>query len=164
MTPHPPVQLLVYSFGPDASFEGQLVGALERIEAGGAMRILEALYIRRDRAGGALTAFDMRGRAGAGLTAPLLNFRLDPAARRRATERALGGGAGVSGETLRELGDGLEPGTALAAVLVEHVWARAIDDAVERTGGTVVADGFVEATELAELAPELLAASHAGGS
>ena len=40
MTPHPPVQLLVYSFGPDASFEGQLVGALERIEVGGAMRIL----------------------------------------------------------------------------------------------------------------------------
>jgi hypothetical protein len=162
MTPHPPIQLLVYAFGPGASFEGQLVGALERIEAGGAMRILEALFVRRDRAGGELEAFDMRGRAGGGLTAPLLSFRLDPAARRRTSEKALAGGGGVSAGTLRELGDGLEPGGALAAVLVEHVWARALDDAVGRTGGTTVADGFVEATELAELAPELLAASHAG--
>ena len=161
MTPHPPVQLLVYTFGSDASFEGRLVGALERIEAGGALRVLEALYVRRDREGGELTAFDLRGRAGGGLTAPLLSFRLDAAARRRATERALAGGGsgGMKGETLRELGDGLEPGTALAALLVEHSWARALDDAVERTGGTTVSDGFVAATELAALAPELLAAS-----
>ena len=87
MTPHPPVQLLVYSFGPDAPFEGQLVGALERIEVGGSMRILEALFVRRERDGGELSAFDLRGRAGGGLTAPLLDFRLDPAARRRTTRR-----------------------------------------------------------------------------
>ena len=165
MTPHPPVQLLVYAFGSDASFEGRLVGAIERIEAGGALRVLEALYVRRDRDGGELTAFDLRGRAGGGgLTAPLLSFRLDKGARRRSTQRALAGGGGVKGETLRELGDGLEPGTALAALLVEHSWARALDDAVERTGGTTVSDGFVAATELAALAPELLAASQAGSA
>ncbi len=164
MTPHPPVQLLVYSFGPDASFEGQLVGALERIEVGGAMRILEALFVRRERDSGELSAFDLRGRAGRGLTAPLLDFRLDPAARRRTTAKALAGGGGVAPETLKELGAGLEPGAALAAVLVEHVWARALEDAIERTGGTAVANGFVEATELAELAPELLTASHPGGN
>jgi hypothetical protein len=159
MTPHPPVQLLVYAFGSDASFEGRLVGAIERIESGGALRVLETLYVRREREGGELTAFDLRGRAGGGLTAPLLSFRLDAAARRRATERALAGRGGVKGETLRELGDGLEPGTALAAMLVEHTWARALDDAVEHTGGTTVYDGFVAANELAALAPELLAAS-----
>ena len=70
----------------------------------------------------------------------------------------------MSPETLRELGDGLEPGAAVAAVLVEHTWARALDDAVERTGGATVADGFVEASELAELAPDLLAATHGGAS
>ena len=161
MTPKPPVQLLVFTFGSDASFEGRLVGALERIEVGGALKVLEALYVRRDRAG-ELTALDLRGRAAGGMTSPLLSFRLDERARRRATEQALAGGSTVKGETLRELGDGLEPGTALAALLVEHSWARALDDAVERTGGTTVAEGFVDATELAALMPELLAASHAG--
>jgi hypothetical protein len=155
---HPPTQLFVYSFGPDAHFEGQLAGAIERIEAGGALRVLEALLVQRDSAGG-LAVLDLEGRPGRGLTAPLLSFRLDPAARRRLTERALGGDSGMRPETLKELGDGLKPGSALVALLVEHTWARALDDAVARIGGTALTDEFVDATALAELAPELLAAS-----
>lgn len=154
----------MYSFGPDAQFEGHLVGALERIEAGGALRILEAMFVRRDAAGGELTAFDLKGRAGGGLTAPLLSFRFDPAARRRLTERALGGDSGMRPDTLKELGDALEPGTALVALLVEHAWAGALEDAVARTGGTTLAAEFVDATALAVLAPELLSASGARGA
>jgi hypothetical protein len=161
---HPPAQLFVYAFGPGAHFEGQLVGALERIEAGGALRILEALFLRRDPGGGELTAFDLEGRPGRGLTAPLLSFRLDPAARRRSTERALRGDAGIRPETLKELGDALEPGGSLVALLVEHTWARALDDAVARTGGTELAAEFVDATALAEIAPELLAATGTPGT
>jgi hypothetical protein len=41
--PAPPRQLLVYSFDADAHFGGRLVGALERMESGGALRIVEAL-------------------------------------------------------------------------------------------------------------------------
>src|SRR4051794_37279849 len=161
MTPTPPVQLLVYAFGPGSSFEGRLVGALERLEVGGGLRVLEAFFVRRDPDDGEVTALDLHGRVGGGLTEPLLSFRLDPAARRRATRRALADGTGVDPETLRELGEALEPGAALAALLVEHTWARALDDAVERTGGTTVVDGFVDATELVGLSPELLSASHA---
>jgi hypothetical protein len=156
---HPPAQLLVYSFGAGADFEGRLVGALERIEAGGGVRILEALFVRRDTAEGGLTAFDLKGRVGGGLTAPLLSFRFDPAVRRRLTERALAGRDGMRPETLMELGDALEPGTALVALLIEHAWVRALDDAVARTGGSALSDEFVDATALAELAPELLGAS-----
>ena len=95
MTPHPPVQLLVYSFGPDASFEGAAVGALERIEVGGSMRILEALFVRRDATRRAQRGRPPRPRPGGGMTAPLLDFRLDAAARRRTTAKALAGAAGV---------------------------------------------------------------------
>jgi hypothetical protein len=90
--------------------------------------------------------------------ASLLMFRLDAAERRRATERTLARG-GVPADAMRELGEGLEPGAAMAAVLVEHVWARALDTAVSRIGGTPVANRFVDATQLADLIPELLAAS-----
>jgi hypothetical protein len=159
MTP-PSVQLLVYGFGPGASFEGQLVGALERIEAGGAVRILDALFVATDPETGELVAVDLTGDGGAGIVAPLLEFRLDPSARRRATERALSPGrSGVSAETLRELGKALEPGGAMVALLVEHEWARALEDAVSRTGGTALTNEFVDDTALAELAPELLAAA-----
>jgi hypothetical protein len=151
-------QLLVYGFGPGADFEGRLVGALERIESGGALRILEALFVASDPETGELVAVDLQGDSG-GIVAPLLSFRLEPAKRRRATERALSSDRGVPSETLRELEEALEPGTAMVAVLVEHKWARALEDAVSRTGGTPLTNAFVETTELAELTPDLLAAA-----
>jgi hypothetical protein len=46
----PHSQLLVYRFGPEARFEGQLGGAFQRIESGGALRILDALFLASDPA------------------------------------------------------------------------------------------------------------------
>jgi hypothetical protein len=38
-----PGQLLVYGFAPGAEFEGRLVGAIERIESGGTLRVLDVV-------------------------------------------------------------------------------------------------------------------------
>jgi hypothetical protein len=158
-------QLLVYRFGPDADFEGRLVGAFERIESGGALRILDAVFVASDPDTGELLAVDLKGDSSGGKVAPLLSFRLDPAERRRATERALRPhGSGLPAEALRELGTALPPGESIVALLVEHEWAGALNDAVSRTGGTVVGNGFVEATALTELAPDLLAAAKRSGT
>ena len=151
-----PVQLLLYSFGADARFEGRLVGALERMESGGALRILEALFVRNNQETGALEAVDLRGRGAGSMVMPLIDFRLDPGKRGRSTERALD--AEGLGETLRQLGAELAPGAAIAALLVEHTWARALEEAVSQSSGTPLAGEFVDATSLGELAPQLLAA------
>jgi hypothetical protein len=143
----PRTQLLVYRFGADAEFEGRLLGALERLESGGALRILDVLFLRSDTETGELTAVTLHG-GGSRLVTPLLEFRLDPVARQRATRKAL------RDRTVEKLAGTLEPGAALAAVLVEHVWAGALEDAVSRTGGTALASEFVDATALA---PELVA-------
>jgi hypothetical protein len=148
-------QLLLYGFGPDADFEGRLVGALERLESGGALRILDVLFVRRDAESGDIDAVDLHGDGAGGVVAPLLNFRLDEGERRRATERALLADA----EVVRELGAALEPGAALAAVLVDHVWSSVLEDAVARTGGTLLVNDFVDAAALAELGAELVAAA-----
>ena len=156
--PQPSVQLLVYRFGPDANFEGRLVGALERIESGGALRVLDVLFVQRDAASGELVAVGLHGDAG-GLVGPLLDFRLDPARRGRATERALGE---LPDEVVHALAGELEPGAAVAAVLVDHEWARALEDAVSRTGGSPVASDFVDASSLHELTAEIVAAAGRG--
>ena len=105
-------------------------------------------------------AIDLKGDSSAGKVASLIRFRLEPAERRRATERALRPhGSGVPAEALRELGRVLPTGESIVALLVEHDWASALNDAVSRTGGTALGGGFVEATGLAELAPDLLAAA-----
>jgi hypothetical protein len=141
-------QLLVYGFGPDADFEGRLLGALQRLESGGTLRVLDVLFLHSEADTGELSAIGVRG-GGAGRTVvPLLDFRLDPAARRRVTRKTFGDSA------VERLAGMLRPGSALAAVLVEHVWAGALEDAVSHTGGRQLASEFVDATELE---PDLLA-------
>jgi hypothetical protein len=146
--PLPSAQLLLYRFGPDAEFEGRLIGALERIESGGALRILDALFVRIDAETGELEAIAAHGDGAGRIVAPLLDFRLDPARRHHATERALGGDRGTM---LRSLAAELQKGEAMAVLLVDHVWARALEDAVARTGGTPVTSEFVDVSELEEL-------------
>lgn len=154
-------QFLLYGFGSDADFEGQLVGALERVESGGSLRILDVLFVRREAESGDIDAVDLQGKGAGGVVGPLLGFRLDEAERRRVTERALATGAAA--ELLSELGAALKPGAALAAVLVEHVWRGALDDAAARMGGTLLATDFVDATALADLGAELLSAAGSPG-
>jgi hypothetical protein len=153
----PPVQLLLYAFSADGRYEGRLAGALERMESGGALRILEALFVRHDPESGELTAVDLHSRGAGSMVLPLVGFRLDPAERGRATERALKDER--LGETLLQLGAELSPGAAIVAVLVEHTWARALEDAVSQSGGRPLSRDFVDATSLGELAPQLLAAA-----
>jgi hypothetical protein len=153
----PPAQLLVYRFSTN-NFEGRLVGALERIEAGGALRILDVLFVGLDPATGEIFAIDLHGSGAGGMVAPLVGFRLDVGERRRATRRVLASDHAAA-ELIRALGATLEPGDAIAAVLVGHEWARALGDAVERTGGIALADAFVEASRLNDLAADLLTAA-----
>jgi hypothetical protein len=153
-----PVQLLLYEFGPEARFDGQLGGVLERFESAGALRILEAMFIQRDEGTNELEIIELRGIGAGGLISPVLDLRLDPVVRRRATQQALAAStSGIPRETLLELGSTLVPGAAVAALLIEHHWVEALDDAVEGTGGRLLVSEFVDAECLSELAHEVLA-------
>jgi hypothetical protein len=154
-----PVQLLAFRFSPGASLEGQLLGAIERAESGGTLRVLEVLFVGSDETTGELVALAERERGQGGLVMALVGFRLDPAKRRHATERALrayeeGGDPGA----LQRLAAALPRGGALAAMLVEHAWAAAVDDAVARAGGASLLSAFVDEPRLTAAAPQLLAA------
>jgi hypothetical protein len=81
------------------------------------------------------------------MTGRLLSFRLDPSTRRRATEQVLGG---PRGPTVRSLVDSLEPGAALAALLVEHSWALVLDEAIGRMGGSRVMSELAVGNDLVE--------------
>jgi hypothetical protein len=117
------------------------------------------LFVMRDAETAELVAVERRGR-GEGSLAPPLGFRLDPGERRRVSEKALRAGAHSS--ALRRLGEALEPGAAVAAVLVEHVWVRALDNAVSRTVGKPLASELVDAAALGELTADLIATAARG--
>jgi hypothetical protein len=71
---------------------------------------------------------------------------------------------GETGGALRAVAANLEPGTAIAAVLVEHTWARALEDAIARTGGTHVVAEAVDASRITDVLPLLHAAAGGSGS
>jgi len=130
-----------------------LVGALERIESGGAVNVLDVLFVTREPDSGELAAVSLGAGASRGIVGELLDFRLNAEARTAATRRAL---AGQEAEIVRGLAPKLEPGGAIAMVLVEHAWAGALEDAVSRLGGTEAAVAFVEASRLSEVTHTVL--------
>ena len=150
-----PAQLLVYRFAAGAAFEGRFVGALERLEAGGALRVLDVLFVASDATTGQIVASEHRGGSAAGFAGPLVALRLDPSARERETRRALARPDGLA----HELAATLEPGEAIAAVLIGHAWARTLEDAVQRTSGTPLLDTMVGPHSLSELGEEVLTAA-----
>jgi hypothetical protein len=133
-------QLLVFRFPAESEYEGRLVGAVERIESGGAMRILGAMFVGRQADSGELVAVSLSSEGSAGLIGKLLAFRLEDRARSKATERVL---AGEAGDGVRSLADTLQPGEAVAGVLVEHTWARMLGETIDRVGGAQVVNEFV---------------------
>jgi len=78
-------------------------------------------------------------------------------------ERALSDDSGgLPGATVQELVQTLAPGAAVAAVLVEHVWASAVEDAAQRSGGAGVTNALVDARSLADATSSLLEAARRG--
>jgi hypothetical protein len=149
----------VYRFRPGTVFEGGLVGAIERMQLGGDARLLDALFVTRDADSGALYAIDL-ATGGAGSTfAALLDFRLDPGRRRALTERTLAEHSrGVPRPLIEAIAATLEAGAALLAVLDFGDTTTALEDAVARCGGHVIADEPIDARALAQASSRLRAA------
>jgi hypothetical protein len=156
-------EVLVFRFdAAHARFEGTVIGALERAESGGAMRVLEVLIVGREADSGEPAAMRLRG-ASAGLIAALADFRLDRARRAGMTARSAGDEqGGVPDATLEELAKDVAPGGAIVAVLLEHVWAAGLAAAVARSGGRQVAEEVVPADAPTDLAPRVLALARGG--
>ena len=152
-----PRQLLAFRFGAGSHFEGQLVGALQRIESGGALRILAVMFVARDE-GGELTAVSRESQSAAGMIGELISFRLGEA-RGEETQAAMEGPAGA---VVRRLGEALDPGAAVAGVLVEHTWAQVLGEAVARIGGEQLLSEPVRAQGGPEVWAPLAAATGAG--
>ena len=116
MTAIGPVSFVAAGFGPDAAFEGRIVAELERFERTGAQKVLDVLFVRRLPDTGELeTRPGIPGR-------PTL----------------------VSEADVEEVASALEPGQAAGLLLIEHVWARELEEAVIATGGAILQQGLLD--------------------
>ena len=146
MTTPARTEVLVFDFPRHRGrLEGMIGGALERAESGGAVRVMEVILVGRDGDGEGVTALRLEG-GGGGFVTALSDFRLGHARPQKLT-------AGVEA-LAAEIG----PGRAIVAILLEHRWAAALEDAVARSGGRPLAVEAAPAGAQRELAASALAA------
>ncbi|MFD7666608.1 DUF1269 domain-containing protein [Streptomyces sp. NPDC059788] len=155
-----PVQLLTLAFGPDAKFEGRIIEELGVLEAGGQLRVLDLLFVRKEPEG-QLFALDYQAESMGDTVAALLGISGDrPSGTRPDAPPPDGGSAfGLSATQIREMADALDAGVSAAFILLEHVWATGLKEAIRDTGGVPVAEGFLTREALAPVAAELAAAA-----
>ena len=135
MTPGP-LQILVVDF-EDPNFQGDIGDELERLEAAGTLRVLDLAFVTKDR----------DGVINAGLTHELHSG---------AMVRMLLG-MDVTADTppddldLYDAAAAIPPGTAAAVIVLEHLWAIPLRDAVRATGGHASASHWVDQEYLSKL-------------
>jgi Family of unknown function (DUF6325) len=135
MTSVGPVQFIAVGFPEDATYEGRILAQIEKIEVSGALRVLDVLFVRKDPDTGELQTIDVQSEELQAL----------------AGTRTLG----VSRREIEGVGDELAPGQAAGMILVEHVWARDLAEAIESTGGGVLAQGLLGPDAIEEIVTDL---------
>ena len=137
MTSIGPVQFIAVGFPQDASYQGRILAEIEAIEAGGSLRVLDVLFVRKDQSTGALETMDIHSDELQALAGTVT--------------------LGVSRREIEGVGDELEPGQGAGMILVEHVWARDLAQAIEATGGGILAQGLLGSQDIEAIVAELAA-------
>jgi DNA-binding NarL/FixJ family response regulator len=134
-----PLQVIALSFSRDAGAEDRILAEVDRLRGRGVLRLLDMLFVAKSQDGSIerLTIGDDED-FGSLLAAVVPVADGGPAVAAPADPLAAFDPAGA-----QALADSLEPGTALAFLLVEHDWAAPLFDAIAETGGTLIGEGFL---------------------
>jgi uncharacterized membrane protein len=157
-----PVQLLVLGFNhPD--FHGEIIAELERLRASDTVRVIDSLAVYKGPDGdlevehlsnlteqeavemgskiGALIGLGIEGEEG-----------MEAGALAGAEAAAEQGGVHVfTGEEGWDVLEDIPTDSAAALILLEHHWAIPLRDAIARTGGFRISDGFISPFDLIDI-------------
>ena len=156
-----PLQLIALTFRLGADAESRLLAEVDRIEGRGALRVLDVLLLAKGQDGtveglevgdnedfgSLLASIAPSGSQHEGRSAPGNGVASEPA------------GSGMAG--VQALANSVEPGTAVAFLLVEHLWAGPLVDAVSAAGGALVSDDFLAGDASLAIAAEVAAVEEA---
>jgi len=138
-----PLQIIALTFRLDADAESRLLAEVDRIKGRGVLRVLDMVFLAKDQ-DGSVEGLEVGDDEDFGsLLAGVMSFRSENGDRPAAGNGAAGTPAGSAVAAVRELADSLEPGSAAAFLLVEHLWAGPLVDAVSAAGGALISDDFL---------------------
>jgi uncharacterized membrane protein len=165
-----PMQLVVVGFGQAALPLG-FVNQLRRLREDGVVRLVDAVFIAKDEHGdlteirasdisedeavllgtlsGALFGYGAAGELGAEIGAELGGLAA-----------AESGEFGLDSNDIDEIADLIPRGSAAAFILLEHLWAVGIKEAIQNADGAVIAHGWITPATLVAMGED--AAAEAG--
>jgi DNA-binding NarL/FixJ family response regulator len=138
-----PLQLIALAFRLDAEAESRLLAEVDRIQGRGVLRVLDMVLVAKGQ-DGTVEELEVGDDEDFGsLLASISPFRAQNEGRPAAGNGAARGPAGSDVAAIQDLADSLEPGNAAAFLLVEHLWAGPLVDAVSAVGGALISDDFL---------------------
>jgi DNA-binding CsgD family transcriptional regulator len=135
-----PLQLIALTFRLEADAESRLLAEVDRIRGRGVLRVLDMVLVAKGR-DGTVEALEVGdGEDFGSLLAGIAPFGAENGGRQAAGDGVAGEPAGSGVDALV---NSVEPGNAVAFLLVEHLWASPLADAVSAAGGALISDDFL---------------------
>ena len=117
-----PIEIIVVGF-PENQFTGEIVPALTDLVEAGFVRIVDLVFVTKDDDG---------------TVASLELEELDSAVSDAYVTLVEELDSLIGEEDIEDFGEQLEPGSSIALLVVEHVWAKGFADAVANSGGVLL--------------------------
>ena len=118
-----PVDLVMISF-PGSQFSGEIAPALRQLVVDGLVRVVDLLFVAKD-VDGTVSSVELAG----------LGPSLEPAF--VDLDGQLGGGL-LDADDVEDAAAGIDPGSSVAVIAVENLWAIPFIRAVRNSGGELV--------------------------
>jgi uncharacterized membrane protein len=159
-----PMQMLVIAF-ENPKFHGQIRRELDSVMEKGMIRLIDLLFIWKDNDGN-ITSMEAtqldeeeRMRFGA-VVGGLIGFgaRGEEGARTGMEEGALAAAQenyGITEDDILEITEDIPEGTAAALLIIEHLWAKSLKQALSDAGGVLVSQGMITPELLVLVGEEL---------
>ena len=158
-----PMQLIVLGFGR-AALPLDFVNQLRRLREDGIVRLVDAVFVSKDEHGelNELRATDISHEEAilmGTLTGALFGYGAagDDGAERGAEIGMLAaeeGEFGLTSDDIDEIADLIPRGSATAFLLLEHLWATGLKEAVRNSDGQVIAQGWITPATLVAMGEE----------
>ena len=117
-----PIEIIVVGF-PENQFTGEIAPALADLVESGIVRIVDLVFITKDD-DGEVAALELN--------------ELDDQVSAQYVTLAAERDARIGEEDIEDFGEQLDPGSSIALLVVEHVWAKGFADAVAGSGGVLL--------------------------
>lgn len=142
-----PVQVVVIGYA-GGSFDGGVLDQIRRLCADDAVRLLDLLFVAKDR-GGEVVEIE-----GAAFSAQEAGPRGDLVRALFGADGALADGSSSAGDRAWLLADEIPAGTAAAVAVLEHRWAAPLRHAIESAAGHDLADRWIHRDDLQSIEAE----------